>query len=267
MLALIVSTLRNKRIALAAYLAASLVMSWLYVAIYPSLAPRFDSYRAIAEAYPAELMKAFNVDLGAITGFPGYYATESLSFLWPFLTIFFLVAFAGSSFAGEIEKGTMGLMLAQPVSRSKIFWSRIAAAGGGFAVYLLVSMFCLVPLAALYNVSIGEAHLWVTTGLAAAFGFAVYGLATAFSCAFTEKGKCYALTVGILVLMYVLNIIGALKPSLSDLRYGSFFYYFNTSDAFIRGTLPDGALPVFLIVGILGLAIGWWRIAKRDLSV
>lgn len=267
MSALILATLRNKRIALLSYLGASLSVSWLYVAIYPSLAPRFDSYRAIAEAYPPELMKAFNVDLASLTSFAGYYAGEAFSFLWPFLTIFLLVAFAGSSFAGEVEKGTMGLVLAQPVSRSRIFWGKTAAAAFGFAAYVLVSIFALVPLAALHNVSLGEVHLWITTGLAAAFGFAVFGLATAFSCIFAEKGKAYALTAGILVIMYVLNIVAALKSSLADLKYGSFFYYFNASDAFIRGTFVDGALTVFIIVGALGLATAWWRFLKRDIPV
>lgn len=39
------------------------------------------------------------------------------------------------------------------------------------------------------------------------------------------------------------------------------------SDAFIRGTFIDGALSVFLIVGALGLLVGWWGFRKKDIAV
>ena len=84
---------------------------------------------------------------------------------------------------------------------------------------------------------------------------------------FSEKGKANFMPAGILILMYVINILAGLQENLRNLKYLSFFYYFNPSKLLVHGELDSLAWFVFLGTFIVStsLAIFWFN--KRDISV
>lgn len=56
-------------------------------------------------------------------------------------------------------------------------------------------------------------------------------------CDFSDKGKATMASGGVLIVMYFLNIISSLKDSLVNLKYASFFNYFNASSLMAKNTL------------------------------
>ncbi len=260
-------TIKNKRTAIIAFCVSGAASLMMYIGLFPTLQKQFTSYADLVKAYPEGLMKALNFDVSTITTFEGYLSAEHFGIIWPLIAAFFLVAFAGSAFAGEIERGTIGLVLSQPVSRSRVFWSKVLAALVGHLVFLLFSVVAIAPLAAAFGVSFKADNLLAISLLCFTFGLGIYGIAVFFAVLFSEKGKAYAVTAGILVAMYVLNILSALKPSLEELHYASFFHYFNASKAMVSGTLPVDAIIVFAVVFVIGSLAAWWRFVRRDLAV
>ena len=67
--------------------------------------------------------------------------------------------------------------------------------------------------------------------------------------------------------MYVLNIIAAIRESLADLKYASFFYYFNPSLALIYNKIDDYSYVVFLSVIVVFTILGAIIFSKRDIAV
>jgi hypothetical protein len=67
-----------------------------------------------------------------------------------------------------------------------------------------------------------------------------------FSSLFSEKGRANFIPAGILVLMYVLNIVAGLKDNLKNLKYFSFFYYYNPGKFLVYGEVDNRAWWVFL---------------------
>ena len=58
--------------------------------------------------------------------------------------------------------------------------------------------------------------------------------------------------------MYALNIISSLKDNLSDLKYFSFFYYFDINKALLNQTIDDMSVYIFIgtiIICVLSSAI------------
>jgi uncharacterized membrane-anchored protein YitT (DUF2179 family) len=88
------------------------------------------------------------------------------------------------------------------------------------------------------------------------FGGAIYSMTTLFSALFSERAKTYFFSVGIIVVMYALNIVASLKDNLSDLKYFSFFHYFDTNKALVDNQIDPLAYYIFggVIIGSTLLA-------------
>lgn len=259
--------IKDKKISIISYCLASMLFLWMYVAIYPSIAAFYEKMRGYLESFPQGVMKAFGIEVQAMGTFEGFLSAEQFGFVWPFMLIALLITLAGTGIAGEIEKGTMELLLSQPVSRLKIFFSKYLTALFVLLIFILASVVLVFPLARIYDISYHSEKFFKLGILGFIFGLAIFGLATLFSVIFSESGKAIFLPAGILIVMYVINIVSRLKESLDNLKYFSFFYYFNPTNALVHNKIDNLAWPVFLGSFVLTtiLAALWFK--KRDIAI
>lgn len=258
--------LKDRRLVTIIYCLVSIGLLWMYVALFPAFKEQSKAMEDMLKSYPESFLKAFNFDIKSFTTLEGFLSTEQYSFMWPLLAILSMVGFAGSAIAGEIENGTIEIVLSNPVSRLKLFISRYLAGLVILIIFVVVSVFSAIPLAEIYNINFASQSFATMALLAFIFAWAIYSLAMLFSSIFSDKGKVFFLTGGILVVMYVLNIVSALKSSLADLKYGSFFYYFNPPKALYHNEIDVWAYVVFISVAILATIIGAVWFARRDIA-
>ena len=259
--------IKDRRNVTLIYLVATVALIWLYVALYPSIKSQTANLESLLKTYPEGFLKAFNVDIKSYTTIGGYLAAEQYSFMWPIILIFMLVGFSGTALASEVEKGTIEMLLSQPISRLKIFFGRYLAGLGTLIAFIFFSVFSAAPILSAYHISYDFKIFTTMAILGFMFGLAVFSLAMFFSSLSIERGRVYFLSGGILVLMYILNIVASLKESLSDLRYFSFFYYFNPSKALIYNQIDHWAYLVFLGVAVVATVLGALCFVKRDIAV
>ncbi len=67
--------------------------------------------------------------------------------------------------------------------------------------------------------------------------------------------------------MYVINIITNVKESLENLKYLSFFNYYDYSAAINYNTIDETAICVFLGVSVLATILGAIWFIRRDVAV
>jgi hypothetical protein len=133
--------------------------------------------------------------------------------------------------------------------------------------FCIISILGVVPLATMHNINYVFINYLTTSIGSLFFIWAVYSLATLFSVVFSEKGKATMFSGGILILMYVIQIISSLNDNLKNLEYTSFFHYFIGSDLLGKNIYSEYSLiffGVFAVVATLG-ALFWFN--RRDLSV
>jgi ABC-2 type transport system permease protein len=171
------------------------------------------------------------------------------------------------SIAREVEKGTMEILLSRPVSRLRIFLERYLAGVFMMIVFLIFSIFSVIPFAEIYDVSYVLENYFSVALICLLFSLAIFSLAMMFSVMFSERGKVYMVTGFILVLMYFLKIIASLKETWEDLKYLSFFHYFDAEKALVQNEIDRTAISVFLVVFTVSLGVGiiWFR--KRDIAI
>jgi ABC-2 type transport system permease protein len=259
-------TIKDKRISLTIFTLATVGMLWVYVGMFPGIQRESQKLTEAFKSYPEAMLKAFNIESLDFSKLENFVAMEQYSIIWPLIVLFLLISFAGTSLAGEVEKGTVESLLSRPVSRSRVFFQKYLAGILVLIGYTTVSVFAIWPLAALQHINFKMENFVLVYWLCLLFGWAVYSLAMLCSAWFSERSRVYGIAGGVLILMYVVNIIAALRENLGWLKYCSFFHYYNSTAALVKGEFDMLSVLVFAGIAVVVTAVAAWRFQKRDVA-
>ncbi len=264
---IIVKELRERRFSLIAYCLATIGFIVLYVSLYPQLHAQAETYSKLFSSFPKGFSDAFGFDTNFLSSIQTYLAGEFYSLTWQLLLIIFVISRAGSAIAGEIEKGTIAGLLSQPLSRTRLFFSKYLAGVYSLIIFIMASVLTVIPVAFLYRINFWTRNFLVLAMMGFLFGMAIYSFTIFLSAVSSEKSRVYGILGGLLFVMYVLNIVSGLKENLKNLQYASLFHYFNSSA--ILGHSHVGLLEVSVFGGmtIIFSLLGLYIFNKRDISV
>ena len=102
-------------------------MSTLMIAVYPTVRDNPDLNEMVKD-YPEALKAfiAFGGDLDYVSG-AGYLGSELFAFMVPLLLLIAAIGAGARAIAGEEERGTLDLLLANPLSRRRLVLEKLAA--------------------------------------------------------------------------------------------------------------------------------------------
>jgi len=267
MFALIKRTLNVNKKSLFIYIIISIILMWMYVALFPSMQEQAETLSEAFASYPEGFMKAFGVDLDTLfLTIESFLAAEHYSLIWPLLVIILGISLGASAIAGEVDEGTMEILLAQPLSRLHIFWGKYIAGLTLLFVFSFVSVFSVIPFALLHNVDVQLAnHLYVAiVGLL--FGITIFSISMMLSSLFSARGRVVSIIAGLLIGMYALNLVASLKESLENFKYLSFFHYYDSNAAIIDSEIYFLSIAVFVGITVLCSIAGSMIFMKRDVA-
>jgi len=256
--ALAVAHLSDRRRSVLAWGLPLGLMSAFIVAIFPSVQGPIE--KAVND-YPEGLKEAFGI--GRLTDVEQYLNAEMLSLIVPLALGYLAVRAIASGLSGAAESGRLDVLLSAPVSRRAL----VAAGFLATAVELAAVLLLTLALTALGSVLAG-AGLAISPALA---GFAnVWPLALVFAglgvvvCGFSLRTTVVTgATAGVLVSMYVVDLIGRLDSGLSEVRYLSVFRYYGNA-------IEDGIEPLafcgVVLFAVALTALGAWLFERRDIS-
>jgi ABC-2 type transport system permease protein len=181
----------------------------------------------------------------------------------------FLVGGGIRAIAGELEGGTLELVLARPVSRVRYLLSWIAVlVPGALGIALAYSVGCIVAWQ-LFHPSGGRLHSWnmlesacYTTLLLTA----IAGVSLLASSLSSERGRALSWAVGLVIGSYAWSFLLSLVESLRPLARLSPWWYYAPGALIERGEVPwlhaGVLLAITLVTGALALVI----FSRRDLA-
>lgn len=185
------------------------------------------------------------------------------------ICVAFALSTAGSAIAGGIERGTLGLVLAAPISRTRYYFARVGSMIAGLAIVQLVlnGTFAAMFLALHLPPRAGLAGLALAFGNGLLVYAAIGALALMVSAFAREAGRVYSIAIAFTVVAVFLNLFADMFEKLKPLKGLSLFAYYKPYEA-LRGIpfqpadhlIPSGVL-------LLALVIGWQAFARRDLPI
>jgi len=253
-------------ISLLVYCLVMVGLTWMYVGLFPSIQAQAASLSKILESMGSAI-KALGVSDLSFDTLEKYLAIELYGITWPLLVITFVASRAGQALAGETEKGTMGTILSLPVSRANIYLAKYFAGLAALVIFDAVTVFSAPLIASVYHVGFEWSHFVSLSVLCLLFSWALYSLGMLFSAVFNEKGHVNLLVGGLLLLMYVANVVSGLSDKFGWLRFGSLFHFFNASEVLISNNVSLVSYGVFSGIILVATVVGMIWFARKDVVV
>jgi len=258
MTALVAAQLHERRRSLLSWGLPIGAWSAFVVAIYPSVE---DALSKAVSSYPESLKQAFGI--AELSSVEQYLNAEMLSLIVPLAVGYLAVRSVASGLSGAAESGRLDVLLSAPVSRRRLVASGFLATavelGAVLAISLLITVLggLLAGAGLCFGLALaGFANVWPLALLFAGFGIVATGWSLRTS---VVTGS----VAGVLVAMYVADLVGRLDTSLDWIRYGSVFRYYGKA-------IEDGIDPLAFIgvtvVAVAVAALGAVLFERRDIS-
>ncbi|MFS8478666.1 MAG: ABC transporter permease [Micromonosporaceae bacterium] len=255
--------LRDARWSLLGWAIAVPAVAAMYAAFWPSM--RSPEMMRALEAYPESVLEALNYN--DVTSAAGYLSSAVYGLLISLLMAVFAIGAGTRAVAGDEEAGTLDLVLAYPVSRTRLALQRFAALAVAIGIICTVLWLAMVALrgpAQLEGISVGElAAMTLQLGLfAAAFG----ALAFAIGAATGRKALTLGISAGVAVLGYLANGVIPQVEGLEWVRNLSPWHWYLGGDPLVNGLQPRGSALLLAVTAVL-VAAGVRAFARRDVAV
>ncbi|MFI5808542.1 ABC transporter permease subunit [Streptomyces sp. NPDC051561] len=246
--------LSDSRRSLLGWALATAVIGMGYASTYPS---QKDNTASLPEA----LREAMHVDASAA----GYLNASVFGLILPLLAVVYGIATGSRAIAGDEESGQLDLLLAHPLTRTRLVLQRFAAlATGAFAISVLVwlALLAVRDSAQLTSVSPLEflAQCLNLALLAITFGALALGIGAAVG----RRAVVLAACAGIGVLTYAAHTFAGQLDADWLARLSPFHYYLGGEP--LRNGIQWADAGVLAAVTACLLAAGLLRFNRRDLG-
>jgi ABC-2 type transport system permease protein len=235
------------------------LMAMLVVYIYPSYRGQLANF---------EMPEAFQALLGESADYSspeGFVSGEIFSWL-PVLLVVFAIMQGTNLLGGEEASGTIDVLMAQPITRSRLLLQKMAAfvvGAAGIVVLTGAAWFVSVPFVDI-DISYGKLLLATANMLPLAIMFGA--LSMWLSVALTGRQAASGIATAVAVAAFVLNYLATLVDVLKPIRWVSPFFYANTTNVLTSGA--DWAkVAVLLGLSIVFVVLALRAFERRDLGV
>lgn len=231
---------------------------------YTNVVENAAAFQDIMKLYPKELMAAFGIE-GEFAD-PGVFLSGYVyNFLWPLVGAIVAIVLA-TRVAADADRGFLDIALTTPIARTTYLLGSIATQVVGIAILAVAMVGAILVGDLLIEPNFPAGSVALSTLHALAFGVAVAGPTTWLAVVLLDRGRAAGIVAGVLVVMYLLNVIGALAPEFESATYLSAFRYFNLKELISAGTYPVVDSVVLFAAGLVGWALALIEFRRRDLA-
>lgn len=227
----------------------------LIVGIYPSVSDAVD-----ISLIPENLRTAFNIN--DFTQLASFLSSELFGVILPLLLPFYGIIALSNVVAGAEERGRLDVLLGNPIPRRHLILGSFQVIASYLFVLVIVIGVVVYTVATMLD-------LELTARQATRAAFALWPLTLAFgafalamSSMVRQRAVALGVPAAVLFLMYLVNVIGRLAPTVSGIRFGSAYHYYGA--AIIEGVWWGG-VAVLLGAATVLVTVAVIMFDRRDI--
>lgn len=262
---IIVKTLKDYRLRLACFSIAISLYILLVTAVFRNYLTANNGLAKSVQQLP-DALRSFISIKGDFLSPAGFLGSEPYYVVLPIVFIILAIGIGGTLLARDEDNHTLELLLARPISRSRLLAAKVI---GGVLVILavnLISLFTMIIFTRAFNIHIGLSRL-------AEVHFLLFLLSLIFgslALALTSVGRVVkSAAFGISALLAIGGyILASLEQQVGWLRWPARllpYHYYDPSDI-LSGTFAWSAAIGFIIVVIILASISWLAFRRRDIA-
>jgi ABC-2 type transport system permease protein len=242
------------------------LLSAMIIAFFPSIRGN-DDFNAMLESYPDNLMALFGLTkLTDITSAVGFLNAELFGLMAPLLFVIHGVVLGSGAIAGEEGRGTLEILLTEPISRRKLVAQKFAAMITNAIFLGLVLWIVLVISALAIDMGVSVLRLAAITFSTVLLGVTFGALAFAAGCITGSRSNSVFIVAAVAVGTYLLNAASGIVSYMQWAKWMSPFFYYNAADPLANGLNPTHAAVLLATIAIL-LGAGYAGLQRRDLRL
>ncbi len=237
----------------------------MVLAIFPYMAEMGEGLVALMDQIPEEIAKAMGMDADTWSNILGFYSTYYGVYIIVLISIF-TASTATVILSKEERDRTAEFLLTRPISRKKVYISKIASLLTLSVIIFLIQTFVAILCIHLFSSSEIDWGIFFRLQFGGFFLmllFTVLGLII--SMFISPKNNLMGAVVGLTFGSYIINAVGKSTEATEWLSYLSPFNYFDLS---INPNASFAFLPalVILVLSIIILIYGYMIYSKKDIS-
>ncbi|MCP4224459.1 MAG: ABC transporter permease subunit [Actinomycetia bacterium] len=237
------------------------------VAVFPSIRNDTESFQNLFDSMPEGLMTMFGADDSAtLFTATGLINSRIYAGIGPAILAVFGIGLGTAAVAGEEERGTLDLLLAQPVARTRLILEKFAAIVVATVVICASIGLTLSVLNPLVDLELEAVNL-VAANLGLGLLTLVFSsLALAIGAVTGNRGLTIGVSATTTVFAFFVNGLAPLVDSLSWTQKLSPFFWLQGPNRLANGFSPGYSLLMVGVIVIL-LATSIWGFNRRDVGV
>ncbi|SEW12067.1 ABC transporter permease subunit [Natrinema salifodinae] len=253
----------RRRIRGSLYLSVGLsLLAAMVIWVYPSFQAEVDLDQLLA-AYPEPILQVMGVQTMASLG--GFLAFELYTFGWIILLGLYLAYSTAGTIADDVDRGRMDVLLAMPLSRTRLVGERFAAMVVPIVVANLLPPIVVYVGAELIDESLSAADVLAVHLLSIPYLFACAGIGLVASVAVDRAGIAQRVALGVTFALFLsesllsgtdAEAVGAIAP----------MRYYDPNEVLLEGTydLAGAGILAAMTVVLLVASQLWFR--RRDIG-
>lgn len=238
----------------------------LLCAIFPSFQKMTGVQEFFQKNYPETIGKFFGVSKIDISSFNNFMVVELLGVMWVVITVAYVISFAKSVVAGELEEGTLEFLLAQPIERWKVLVTEGAVLAGGIVVLVLSTVLGVFVFGSTFGISISYSGFLSFLPLGCALLLAIAGYSLLFSALFRESRRALMASAGLTLAFYLLHFGGNYSRVVERIDFVGIFKYYIPLSTLESGTVPVRDILVLLAFAAAGFVGALLIFRKKDIT-
>lgn len=257
-------TLHDQRRGLAAWSVSLILLVAMYVALWPSIRDQpslADMLDQMPEAFRA-LFATAGADMSSAVG---YLQIELMSFMGPMLLLIYAIGAGAAAVAGEEDRHTLDMLLANPISRARVAVEKLAAMCVGVVWLAAVTAVALIAEGPLADMDLPTGNTFAAMAQMAMLALVFGSVALAVGAATGSAAMARAIPAVVAVLAYFLNGLGPSVSWLAPVQKFSPFYQYIGNDP-LRNGLSIPAILVAAGTVVAVAAAGTVAFRFRDVS-
>lgn len=194
----------------------------------------------------------------------GYLNIELFTFMLPLIVMAITIAIGAAATAGEEERGTLKLLLANPVPRWRIVVEKAAGAAALAAVLCAGVWVSLAAAARLIDVDIALERVAAALASVWLLACAIGAVAMLVGALTGRRTLSIAAALGVAILGFFLNALAPLSDVLEPWRAFSPHYHYIGYDPLRNGLVLEHAL-ILAAISVVVVALAAFAFERRDL--
>jgi len=241
-------------------------LALLMLLLFPAFEDIYADLEALLEGYPQGFLEAFGLgeDGLVLENIYGWFGVEGYLFVLLIGSVY-AGLLGGSILSKEEDDQTIEFLLTRPITRSEIYLSKL--------LVIMVNLLILnAVVAAVLGVTFATLDtmnwmLWALFSGAPIILHMIFASTSLLISVFVTKSRTVmSIALGLVVGLYVVDIISSLSESAENLKYITPYEYVNAVTIVNDGRLEPLYLAISAAIIVVTLLLGWGFYRKKDIT-